>query len=47
VAAESAPQEPVRPFKRDLAKVGRDDDCPCGSGQKNKKCHGAGAEPKS
>ncbi len=46
-AADSAPKEPERPFKRDLAKVGRNDDCPCGSGQKFKKCHGAGAEPRS
>jgi len=26
-----------------LAKVGRNDPCPCGSGKKYKKCHGAGA----
>jgi preprotein translocase subunit SecA len=25
------------------AKVGRNDPCPCGSGKKYKKCHGAGA----
>jgi preprotein translocase subunit SecA len=24
------------------AKVGRNDPCPCGSGKKYKKCHGAG-----
>jgi preprotein translocase subunit SecA len=28
---------------RDEAKVGRNDPCPCGSGKKYKKCHGAGA----
>ena len=27
--------------KRELAKVGRNDPCPCGSGKKFKKCHGA------
>jgi preprotein translocase subunit SecA len=26
--------------KRDSAKVGRNDPCPCGSGKKFKKCHG-------
>ncbi|MEK7668352.1 MAG: SEC-C metal-binding domain-containing protein [Gemmatimonadota bacterium] len=26
-----------------FAKVGRNDPCPCGSGKKYKKCHGAGA----
>jgi preprotein translocase subunit SecA len=30
------------PFKRDTPKVGRNDPCPCGSGKKYKKCHGAG-----
>jgi uncharacterized protein YecA (UPF0149 family) len=25
------------------AKVGRNDPCPCGSGKKYKKCHGAAA----
>ncbi|MBP7828759.1 MAG: preprotein translocase subunit SecA [Kiritimatiellae bacterium] len=29
-------------FKRDEAKVGRNDPCPCGSGKKYKKCHGVG-----
>jgi preprotein translocase subunit SecA len=28
-------------FKRDADKVGRNDPCPCGSGKKYKKCHGA------
>ncbi len=29
------------PVKRDVPKVGRNDDCPCGSGKKYKKCCGA------
>jgi preprotein translocase subunit SecA len=33
---ESAP----RPVQRDPGKVGRNEDCPCGSGKKYKKCHG-------
>ena len=28
--------------QRKVAKVGRNDPCPCGSGKKYKKCHGAG-----
>jgi preprotein translocase subunit SecA len=28
-------------FVRDGEKVGRNDPCPCGSGKKYKKCHGA------
>jgi preprotein translocase subunit SecA len=35
----TAPQQVVR----GQAKVGRNDPCPCGSGKKYKKCHGAGA----
>jgi preprotein translocase subunit SecA len=35
----NAPQQVVR----GQAKVGRNDPCPCGSGKKYKKCHGAGA----
>jgi uncharacterized protein len=31
---------PVETVKRDEPKVGRNDDCPCGSGKKYKKCHG-------
>lgn len=34
------PQEPIR---RAEPKVGRNDPCPCGSGRKHKKCHGAAA----
>jgi preprotein translocase subunit SecA len=32
--------EAVKPVKRDEAKVGRNDPCPCGSGKKYKRCHG-------
>jgi uncharacterized protein len=35
----------VATVKRDASKVGRNDDCPCGSGKKFKKCCGAGSEP--
>ncbi|MEO6213765.1 MAG: preprotein translocase subunit SecA [Vicinamibacterales bacterium] len=31
----------IRQVKRDEPKVGRNDPCPCGSGKKFKKCHGA------
>jgi len=31
---------PAAPQKREVAKVGRNDPCPCGSGKKFKKCHG-------
>ena len=31
----------VRTVRRDTPKVGRNDRCPCGSGKKYKKCHGA------
>jgi preprotein translocase subunit SecA len=48
-AGEPAPPRPartggddvVRQVKRDEPKVGRNDPCPCGSGKKYKKCHGA------
>jgi uncharacterized protein YecA (UPF0149 family) len=33
-----APQGPVRNTE---PKIGRNDPCPCGSGKKYKKCHGA------
>jgi preprotein translocase subunit SecA len=40
----SAPaKEAPEPVKRSAEKVGRNDPCPCGSGKKYKKCHGAGA----
>jgi preprotein translocase subunit SecA len=34
---------PQQPQKRTVPKVGRNDPCPCGSGKKYKKCHGAAA----
>ncbi|MGH7737678.1 MAG: preprotein translocase subunit SecA [Candidatus Tyrphobacter sp.] len=36
-------EEPAKPTHRDQPKVGRNDLCPCGSGKKYKKCHGAAA----
>ena len=49
-SATAAPPKPARvggddvqrTMRRDVPKVGRNDDCPCGSGKKYKKCHGAG-----
>jgi preprotein translocase subunit SecA len=38
-----APKEAPTPQKRTQAKVGRNAPCPCGSGKKYKKCHGAAA----
>jgi preprotein translocase subunit SecA len=35
------PRVSVQPARREGPKVGRNDPCPCGSGQKFKKCHGA------
>jgi preprotein translocase subunit SecA len=40
VGGDDATQKTVR---RDEPKVGRNDPCPCGSGKKYKKCHGAAA----
>ena len=41
-AGEAAPGAvSVTSAKREFAKVGRNDLCPCGSGKKFKKCHGA------
>jgi preprotein translocase subunit SecA len=34
---------PIATVRRDEPKVGRNDPCPCGSGKKYKKCHGAQA----
>jgi len=34
-------EEPQEPYVRAAPKVGRNDPCPCGSGKKFKKCHGA------
>jgi preprotein translocase subunit SecA len=36
-------EEPAKPIHRDQPKVGRNELCPCGSGRKYKKCHGAAA----
>jgi preprotein translocase subunit SecA len=36
----SGDSAPTGPVKREVAKVGRNDPCPCGSGKKFKKCHG-------
>jgi hypothetical protein len=33
--------EAQEPYVRETPKVGRNDPCPCGSGKKFKKCHGA------
>ncbi|MGA3065929.1 MAG: SEC-C metal-binding domain-containing protein [Tepidisphaeraceae bacterium] len=33
----------TKPIVRETPKVGRNDLCPCGSGKKYKKCHGANA----
>ncbi len=43
-AARPAPRVTVAPVRRDGPKIGRNDPCPCGSGQKFKKCHGAALE---
>jgi preprotein translocase subunit SecA len=42
-AMEAALQKRTEPIRRDMPKVGRNDPCPCGSGKKYKKCHGAEA----
>jgi uncharacterized protein YecA (UPF0149 family) len=34
----------VQPHRRETPKLGRNDPCPCGSGKKYKKCHGASAD---
>ncbi len=38
------PRSVPQPIKREAPKVGRNDLCPCGSGEKFKKCHGAALE---
>jgi preprotein translocase subunit SecA len=39
-AAAPQPAPAAQPYIRDVAKVGRNDPCPCGSGKKFKQCHG-------
>ncbi|MGH9162568.1 MAG: preprotein translocase subunit SecA, partial [Vicinamibacteraceae bacterium] len=39
--ARTGGDDVVRTVRRDMPKVGRNDPCPCGSGKKYKKCHGA------
>jgi hypothetical protein len=41
--ARTGGDDTIRQVKRDEPKVGRNDPCPCGSGKKYKKCHGANA----
>ncbi|MGB6600911.1 MAG: preprotein translocase subunit SecA [Candidatus Cybelea sp.] len=36
-------ESPAKPVQRDQPKVGRNEMCPCGSGKKYKRCHGAAA----
>ena len=42
MAQASKAGKQVQTIKRTQPKVGRNDPCPCGSGKKYKKCHGAG-----
>jgi preprotein translocase subunit SecA len=37
----STPEERPEPIRREHPKVGRNEPCPCGSGKKYKRCHGA------
>jgi preprotein translocase subunit SecA len=39
--ARTGGDDSIRQVKREEPKVGRNDPCPCGSGKKYKKCHGA------
>jgi len=39
--ARTGGDDAIKQVKRDEPKVGRNDPCPCGSGKKYKKCHGA------
>jgi hypothetical protein len=43
VPARTGGDDVIKTVKHDQPKVGRNDPCPCGSGKKYKKCHGAGA----
>jgi uncharacterized protein YecA (UPF0149 family) len=40
-AASGGRDAKVETIQRQAPKVGRNDPCPCGSGKKFKKCHGA------
>ena len=40
-AASGGQDAKVETIQRQAPKVGRNDPCPCGSGKKYKKCHGA------
>jgi preprotein translocase subunit SecA len=42
----SAPDAKPTTVRRTQPKVGRNDPCPCGSGKKYKKCHGAAVAAK-
>ena len=42
-AASGGQDGKVETIQRNAPKVGRNDPCPCGSGKKYKKCHGAAA----
>ena len=42
-AEQSQSEEPLEPLSTE-PKTGRNDDCPCGSGKKYKKCCGAGKD---
>jgi preprotein translocase subunit SecA len=44
-AAAGGQDAKVETVQRHAPKVGRNDPCPCGSGKKYKKCHGAGEGP--
>ena len=39
---EDGTERTSKPVTKEEPKVGRNDPCPCGSGKKYKKCHGAG-----
>jgi preprotein translocase subunit SecA len=41
-AASGGQDAKIETVHRQAPKVGRNDPCPCGSGKKYKKCHGAG-----
>jgi preprotein translocase subunit SecA len=43
VAEGAGKDEKIKPIRREGPAIGRNDPCPCGSGKKYKRCHGAGA----